>query len=241
MRLLIVRHGDPDYEHDDLTEKGQREALLLRDRLVKEDITAFYQSPLGRAQATARPTLAATGQTAVTCDWLREFDGYAVDPKTGQPSLAWDKLPSFVAADPAYYDPDKWIETPYYSSGTVAEKYRAVCAGLDELLARHGYLHDGTIYRVQRENTDTVALFCHFGVECVLLSHLLHISPVALWHGTVALPSSVTTLTTEEREQGIASLRMSGFGDLSHLYAGGEPASFQARFCEVYSNFEQRH
>ena len=211
MRLLIVRHGDPDYEHDDLTEKGQREALLLRDRLVKEDITAFYQSPLGRAQATARPTLAATGHTAVTCDWLREFDGYAVDPKTGQPSLAWDKLPSFVAADPAYYDPDKWIETPYYSSGTVAEKYRAV------------------------------ALFCHFGVECVLLSHLLHISPVALWHGTVALPSSVTTLSTEEREQGIASLRMSGFGDLSHLYAGGEPASFQARFCEVYSNFEQRH
>ena len=84
-------------------------------------------------------------------------------------------------------------------------------------------------------------MFCHFGVACVLLSHLLNISPVALWQGFVALPSSVTTLYTEERQQGIASLRCCGFGDISHLYAGAEPPSFQARFCETFSNFEQRH
>jgi len=57
-----------------------------------------------------------------------------------------------------------------------------VCDGIDELLARHGYIHDGKIYRVERENSDTVVLFCHFGVECVLLSHILKISPVVLWH-----------------------------------------------------------
>ena len=174
MRLLIVRHGDPDYEHDDLTEKGQREALLLRDRLVKEDITAFYQSPLGRAQATARPTLAATGQTAVTCDWLREFDGYAVDQKTGQPSLAWDKLPSFVAADPAYYDPDKWIETPYYSSGTVAEKYRAVCAGLDELLAQAA---EHSARQTQASSGSFTGLLAGAALAAVLLFGLLRVKP----------------------------------------------------------------
>ena len=26
MRIIFVRHGDPDYEHDTLTEKGHREA-----------------------------------------------------------------------------------------------------------------------------------------------------------------------------------------------------------------------
>lgn len=29
MRILMIRHGDPDYEHDSLTEIGRREAALL--------------------------------------------------------------------------------------------------------------------------------------------------------------------------------------------------------------------
>ena len=31
MRILLIRHGDPDYEHDTLTEKGRREAALLAE------------------------------------------------------------------------------------------------------------------------------------------------------------------------------------------------------------------
>ena len=53
MRLLIVRHGDPDYEHDTLTEKGWREAELLAERLSKLNVKEFYVSPLGRAKDTA--------------------------------------------------------------------------------------------------------------------------------------------------------------------------------------------
>ena len=34
MRILIIRHGDPDYEIDGLTEKGKREAALLAKRLA---------------------------------------------------------------------------------------------------------------------------------------------------------------------------------------------------------------
>ena len=45
----------------------------------------------------------------------------------------------------------------------------------------HGYAREGNYYRTAQGNTDTVALFCHFGVECVMLSHLLHISPMPLW------------------------------------------------------------
>ena len=65
--------------------------------------------------------------------------------------------------------------------------------------------------------------------------------PMVLWHGCVAAPSSVTTLTTEERRQGIAAFRMSAFGDISHLYANNEPPAFAARFCEAYGNKDQRH
>ena len=79
MRILIIRHGDPDYSIDSLTEKGWREAGLLAPRMLKEHITAFYASPLGRAQDTAKPTLdlyeKETGSRPEikTLDWLHEF------------------------------------------------------------------------------------------------------------------------------------------------------------------------
>mgnify|MGYP002799634309 FL=1 len=75
MRLLFIRHGDPNYEKDSVTEKGAREIGLLADRLVNENIAAAYVSPLGRAQVTAQATLSRIGMAGTTCDWMREFDG----------------------------------------------------------------------------------------------------------------------------------------------------------------------
>ena len=34
MKLLLIRHGDPDYENDCLTPTGQREAELLAARIA---------------------------------------------------------------------------------------------------------------------------------------------------------------------------------------------------------------
>ena len=53
MRILLIRHGDPDYEHDTLTEKGRREAELLAKRASSLAMGSCYQSPLGRAMDTA--------------------------------------------------------------------------------------------------------------------------------------------------------------------------------------------
>ena len=55
MKLLIIRHGDPDYSIDSLTETGWKEAAMLVPRLEKLDVKAFYVSPLGRARDTAGP------------------------------------------------------------------------------------------------------------------------------------------------------------------------------------------
>ena len=68
MRLLIVRHGDPDYSIDSLTEKGWKEAEYLSERLSKLDVKDFYVSPLGRAKDTASFTLNKMNRTAVECD-----------------------------------------------------------------------------------------------------------------------------------------------------------------------------
>ena len=57
MKLLIIRHGDPDYKNDTLTPKGWIEADLLSKRLEKINISKIYCSPLGRAKDTAKATL----------------------------------------------------------------------------------------------------------------------------------------------------------------------------------------
>lgn len=239
MKLLIIRHADPDYEHDCLTERGVEEARLLSEYLRNTRIDAAYMSPLARARLTAEAVLNPKGMTAEVCGWLREFDAQIVRPDRDGPGIVWDWLPEDWTAVSDFYAPDTWTR-PAVMATDVMKKYRAVCDGLDALLSRHGYCREGRLYRVRRANHDTVALFCHFGVECVLLSRLLSVSPMPLWHGFCALPSSVTTLYTEERREGVASFRVSGFGEIAHLRNAGAEPSFSARFCECFSD-ETRH
>ena len=238
MKILLIRHGDPDYKHDRLTKKGKKEAKLLAKKMDTYDVKAFYLSPLGRAQKTAEYTLKRQKRTGETLDWLQEFRG-SVLRADGSKTCCWDRLPSIFTEDDLYYT-DRWFTGDLFRGTNVKEEYDKVCAGLDDLLAQHGYVHEGRHYRVEKGNHDTIVLFCHFGVESVLLSHLFGISPMVFWHNTVALTTSVTTLITEERQQGYAIFRMCGFSDVGHLYAGGEPASFQARFCECFED-DTRH
>ena len=240
MKILIIRHAEPDYEHDSLTEKGLREAQLLADRLETAPIDHFYVSPYGRARMTAAPTLARRGVKEKILPWLREFDAPVTLKDGTRKKIPWDYLPADWTSDPGNFSLGGWLDTPVSKSGPVRDRYEEVSAGLDALLTKHGYRRDGFIYRAEAPNAETIALFCHFGLESILLSHLLNLPAVPLLHGTCALPASVTTLVTEEREQGIASFRMLCFGDTSHLSSRGEEPSFHARFCERFTN-ETRH
>lgn len=241
MKLLIVRHADPDYSIDSLTPTGWREAELLADRLAALEVKSFYVSPLGRARDTASLTLNKQNRTAIQCDWLQEFDPKVFHPGKEAGGCAWDWLPAVWTGEPKYFDYKDWHSTGPMEEAHVKESYEWVTGHLDRLLASHGYERENLYYRAVHANEDTLVFFCHFGVECVLLSHLLNLSPMQLWHGACAAPSSVTTLVTEERRKGYAYFRMSSFGDTSHLYAAGRAPSFAARFCETYERADQRH
>lgn len=242
MRILIVRHAEPDYATDSLTEKGRREAQLLAQRLKNEKIDYLYSSPLGRARETCMYTAKALGreEDVAVCDWMREFNALPVMPGRDKAGIIWDVLPEHWSNEEKMYDRHRWLDYDFHKAADTEEKYAHVGRELHTLLARHGYVREGGVYRVQHANRDTVALFCHFGVEMVMLSHIFGVSPMPLLHNFVALTSSVTTLYTEERREGIAAFRCCGFGDISHLYAGGEAPSFCARFCETFDS-DERH
>lgn len=241
MKLLIIRHGDPDYTVDSLTEQGWKEAGLLAERIAALNVKAFYVSPLGRARDTASVTLKKMNRKAEILPWLREFQALIQNPETGEVDCPWDFYPADWTQIDSYYDRDLWHTEQKMQSGNVFDEARWVYRGLDALLEKHGYRREGRLYKAVAPNNDLIVLFCHFGVECVMLGHLLGISPVLLWHGTCAAPTSVTVLASEERQKGSAYFRMTTFGDTSHLYAAGEKPSFSARFCEIYEDWDKRH
>lgn len=183
MRILIIRHGDPDYSIDSLTEKGWREAGLLAQRMLKEHITAFYASPLGRAQDTAKPTLdlyeKETGSRPEikTLDWLHEFparidlDLTKCGAPEGTPTLhcPWNMPPQYWSSQPEFFT-QEWRNHPMYmdKSCEVVPVFERVIKGWGDLMECHGYRrgagsdgHPGYIYDVApgTEKNQTIALF----------------------------------------------------------------------------------
>lgn len=250
MRIILIRHGDPDYENDTLTEKGIREAKLLAGRTADWLVTQFYCSPLGRAQKTASYTLQKLGREAVTYEWLKEFYYPIEDPVTGRIGVPWDFMPEYWTEIPQMYEKEGWKETAIYRSNPdLIPAYTQVCEGIDSIIESCGYKRQRSCYlnisgqeapncsgmQSPNHHTDsTLVIFCHLGVICVMMSHLLGISPALLFHSLYLAPTSVTILATEERRNNIAQFRTQVIGDTSHLLKGGEPISAAGYFTDVF-------
>ena len=121
----------------------------------------------------------------------------------------------------------------------------------DPLYKSFGYAFAGIFAVVTKERN--MKIHCAAVVCVVIAGIVFHITSIewciclTLFGLVMALEmvntavEAVVDLVTEERRKGIASFRMSSFGDISHLYAHQEPPAFAARFCETYDNKEQRH
>ena len=258
MRILIIRHADPDYTIDSLTEQGEKEAKALAAIARDLNLGDCFVSPLGRAQKTASYSLEATNKKAVTCDWLQEFpaklyldqeeklrdafDWNSISGSHGDGSrVVWDLYPEYLADHPEYFHPTAWRDTLVAKNSDMIELYDSIVKNFDELLSAYGCIRQGSVYCIEKESRETVTFFCHFGLASLLLSHLMNCSPFLLWQGTCLAPSSVSELWTEERKKGVASFRAVRLGDISHLTKEGLAPSFAARFTDVYSDETLRH
>ncbi len=259
MKLIFIRHGDPDYEHDTLTESGRREAQALADYIHRLGIDEAYVSPLGRAADTAAYSLDKLGIKGTTLDWLKEFPA-VVDPNTSEDvraayrtelkrnsdgryenRIVWDVLPSYYGQHPELFDRNGWKESGLVKNSNAVPEYNHVTEEFSKLLLKYGYERNGETFKVNESNDKTVAFFCHFGITSVLLSWLWGLSPFVTLQFFAMAPTSVTVLATEEREKGIAIFRALQIGDISHLNAASVEPSFAARFCERFENEDERH
>ena len=76
MLLYIVRHGDPDYATDSLTERGILQAEAVGKRIAAANINRIFTSPMGRARQTAEPACRLLGLTPTVENWTEEISEY---------------------------------------------------------------------------------------------------------------------------------------------------------------------
>lgn len=259
MRIIFVRHGEPDYKNDSLSEKGMADAKLTAKRIQNWNVKQFYVSPLGRAQMTAEPTLTAMNADAITLDWIREFSYPIINPVNGEKSICWDYVPSHWTNDPLMFSLEDWPDaTGNDSNPILRQKSKEVTDGLDKLLEEYGYYRKDKYYicknREERyvkstvidmvrhyanelppeDAGDTIVMFCHFGVTCLMLSHLLNIPFETLLHGTIIPTCGITIVNSEERWGKECSFRMQALGDVSHLINAGVSISCAGSFAPLF-------
>lgn len=227
MILYLVRHGEPDYTTDTLTETGKRQAVLCAQRLAAGGIDEIHSSPMGRAMETAQPLAGLLGLPVIPEEWARELQQ---EGRTGYPdgvSKTISSLPVEHLHRPEYRTMDSETalrSVPGLDAPALGERYRALTAGLDGMLSGLGYARteDG-FYRQEKPNDRHIALFCHCAMMRILLSHLLHL-PYQLLASTMQSHfTGITILYFAEEGKNAPSPALVSYGDVGHLYADGGP------------------
>ena len=217
MRIIFVRHGEPDYAHDCLTEEGRRQAAAAARRLAGEGISEVFSSPCGRALETAEYTAGALGLPVNVLDFMREISwGGAHIPWAGHPWTLGDHM----LAEGFDFRAMDWREHPYFKGNRATGDYGYVAERFDGFLAGRGYRREGRRFLCAGGTGSTIALFSHGGSGACALAHTLglpfpYVASVLPYDFT-----SIIILDFPAIEGEYVFPRMELFNDCAHIRRG---------------------
>ena len=176
MRIVFIRHGDPNYDLDCLTELGHKQAKIAAQRLLKEGIEEIYCSPLGRARQTAQAFSEASGIGDIKIlDFIQEIrfgrEGEMYEDKWNP----WLVVEDLVKNGKDIQTPD-WREYPVFKENLATVDADKIAIEADKWLSSLGYEREGKFYRCTRKDDKekTIALFCHGGSSTAFFSRVLN-------------------------------------------------------------------
>ena len=221
MRLFIIRHGEPNYDIDRLTEHGWKQAEAVGRRLAKVGIDRVFSSPMGRAKDTATPTCRLLGLEYGIEEWAHEIGDERLtcfpDGKRKSVSLVQNSF--FIEKGNFGLGYDRAYECQGFNDTKMREAVAKLEKCGDEFLERLGYRKENDVYRIIEPSEENVALFCHAAMARAWLSVLLKVPIKVMWASFSYEFTGVTELEFRNNENGITAPRCIGFSDLSHLYA----------------------
>lgn len=182
MRIVLIRHGDPNYEKDCLTELGHKQAAVAAQRLLKEGIDEIYSSPLGRARQTAGYFSQASGIKDIKIlDFIEEIRFGTEEHLYDNKWNPWLGVQALVREGKDLQTP-AWREYPVFKDNLATVDADKIGAETDKWLAGLGYVREGLYYRCtkasgsedQNGKEKTIAIFCHGGASAAFLARVLN-------------------------------------------------------------------
>ncbi len=228
MLLYIVRHGNPDYATDSLTEIGKTQAEAVVHRFQTIGLDRIFSSPMGRARETAAPTAQALGLPVEIRPFMSEataWKHFTLLNEEGKRIWASDQH-GLALGDPTLLTSHDSFVHGFYSDDALARQgFAELAAASDEFLAELGYRRVGNTcaYRQEGEPPKRVAAFCHAGFGMHWLSFLLGIPP-HIFTSAVHYPhTGISLIQFELGKDGLFYPRLLQHADLSHLAMAGMP------------------
>lgn len=231
MLLYLIRHGDPDYETDSLTDRGKLQAEAVGKRMFDAKIDRIFSSPMGRAKETAEPACRLLGIEKSIEEWTHEIGSEKLTP------FPDGKMKSVTFVQNTYYRENGNIDLPYdrafecsgINQSNMESAVKYIEENGKEFLERLGYREEKGIYRILRNNEEKVALFCHSAFVRAWISVLLHIPLHMMWASFQYTHTGVTVIEFQNNENGITAPRCLCYSDVSHLYASGLDLKYDNR------------
>lgn len=181
MLIYFIRHGNPCYDPDSLTERGHYEAEETGKFLLTRNIDRIYSSDSKRAFQTAEHFANLAHKEIAQFHWASEYvSGDYFGTTINGHFEFFDTAPQFREAcyrdqdDPLWYKNEPWCNMRMKEGSDLFDKE------IDNWLASMNIIHDRSKkeYFVKDGAPKSVALFSHGGVGMKFLTSMLDINLV---------------------------------------------------------------
>lgn len=231
MLLFYVRHGDPIYNPDSLTELGKAQAEALVERMKECNPDKIYASSSNRAIMTAQPTAKFLNKEIEILDWCNEshaWNEFTIKNSEGNKEWCFQNehiIKKFCSDEIRKMD-KKWYDHPDFSDYEFKSGTFRVQSEVDQFMLNLGYAHDHEKngYIPVKANDSRAALFAHGGFGMIFLSCLLDIPyPQVCTH--FDLQTSGVTVIKFAGEDFVIPKVLQLSND-SHIFAAGIPTNY---------------
>ena len=232
MILYYLRHGDPIYDPDSLTEYGHVQADALSKRLKYSGLDYLFSSPSNRARLTAKHTADALNLPVEIEDFLSEDItwGEFTLPLADGKSRAWifqiKELVKLLNSDQIRNMGFTWYDHPAFSDTKCKQGCIRMRNAVNGFMAKLGLIYNPDEHCFVTNDTFSkyhdkkVGVFAHEGTGALFISTLLDI-PYPYVSRFEMNTTGMTVIRLDADKNGVVIPKLLQFNNDSHLYKEG--------------------
>ena len=158
MLFFYIRHGDPIYNPDSLTPRGELQAGALAKRLGMYGLDRIFTSTSNRAILTAKPTCELLNMKPVELDWCKENHAWReMAMPNAEGKLTWmfqnEEMLSLLASKEVLDLGNEWHQHERFVNTSCRVGIERIQREADAFFADLGYLgFELAVFSVKDEN-----------------------------------------------------------------------------------------